>query len=785
MQAQRNRQILSGNLGIIGILLLGMILASPLASAEEEVYPPEVEYEPPIRQFSLFASGQDRLSPELLEQAESFTHNFPAGFLSFASEGPTLTTPSFVRAAPVGSESWNFSLWATGNGAVDIDLQLFLDGTEIDQVNSGGVTLSEEAQRVDFDGGNLPENITLDQTLSVKWTVNSQALVGTQSDCTIHWSSEATPTNLTINAGTYQVDSPYLISEGIPYRGDGENYSRTDVTWGVQIRWAIGEEQIEDGTLKLIFTDGGKQHILDPTTEGVKSDSGIYTWEIEDWGDGVILSAAVSLNDSSGHLIEGIESNFLMDEKGPSIVSSSMMKLFYWLTFPAFIIIGGWLTGRYKSLKIIGEELGVGPTHEDDLPRMLVIGAFLVVGSLNALVLYSYHSRQLGASEDLVMLHTGLLALSYGISGPIWGAIADKWGRRKRMLTITIGGAAILMIPMPWLPLNIFIITTLVQSILFGSARIAFAIGTEWYPDNKGEFIGLLYAVVSFFAAMGALMGGFIYNNLESRGPTTSLLGVVILTVPVLGIASWLVQKLEGEEFEKPIWQLRGEEKEFSSPKSFTEKLEVFTGLFKFESKWPLLVFLSVLLVAMPRGAVVLTSLRYFEVVGFDVDFSSLLEAWAVLAVLILYAVIGKVCDALGAERVLLWSALTYGGLWSIFSIGLPPMLAVMIFIVPIYPMLLVSNDSLLARFTTEKERNRGIGMAGAVAFAGQSLGIALGYLLMGMFLGQGMGDIDAYHATYRVNIILWIIAISSTFWLAKQIRNDSSPIDAEIAPKK
>lgn len=771
------------------VALFALTLLTPFALAQESA-PPEVEYNPPMRTTHLFAHGQDTLSPLLANQPETSTHDFPAGFLSPTSQGPTLTTPSFVRQAQTGSDEWNFTLWASGSGSVVIDVSLFVDGTEADQVGSEVISLNEVPQRIDFAGVNLPESISLDQTLSIRWQVNSQeAPLLASSSATIHWGSEETPTNLTIEAGMYQFDEPFVEWAGTPYRGDGDNYSRSEVIWAVRARWALSEDQIEANSILLVPNDGKNSQPIAPSVRGIISDEGLYQWMIDDWYDGVILSAYVTWNDTSGFSSETNITTQMMDERGPSIVDGGTMRILYLLTFPAMVAVAFWLNGRYKRLLSIDLEDGEGPSAEGDLRRMISIGAFLVMGASNALVLYSFHSRQLGAGEDMVVLHTGLLALSFGASGPFWGAIADRWGQRKKMLGITLSLSILLLIPLAFVPLSAFIGLTILQAILFGSARVAFAVGTEWYPRHKGEFIGLLYAVASLFAALASMVGGKIYDLLlDSQSASMGMLGVSVFSAGMLSLAVLQVKKLNGDEFTVPMWKLRGEIVEEKVSESWSQKLAVARDLFRFESRWPPLVMLVVLLVAMPRGAVVLTSLRYFEVVGFDVDFSTLLEAWAVLAVLILYATIGKVCDNLGAERVLLWSALAYGSLWSVFSIGLPPMIAVMVFVVPIYPMLLVSNDALLARFTTEKERNRGLGMAGAVALVGQSIGIALGYLLMGFFLDSGMADIDAYHSTYRVNVLFWIVAIVATWRLSKSIGvdgdvvADDEPLVAEVA---
>ncbi|PXF18027.1 MAG: histidine kinase, partial [Methanobacteriota archaeon] len=89
--------------------------------------------------------------------------------------------------------------------------------------------------------------------------------------------------------------------------------------------------------------------------------------------------------------------------------------------------------------------------------------------------MYSFHSRQLGAREDLVLLHTGLLALTVGGCGALWGAAADRWGQRRRMMLGALGGAAALALLFPWLSLEAFMAASMLQVALLSSARLAFA----------------------------------------------------------------------------------------------------------------------------------------------------------------------------------------------------------------------------------------------------------------------------------------------------------------------
>jgi MFS family permease len=473
-----------------------------------------------------------------------------------------------------------------------------------------------------------------------------------------------------------------------------------------------------------------------------------------------------------------MEVGFMMDPKGPSILSDSLKTTLFMFTIPVLIGVGIWLKGRYETLEKNGKELGHGPRKEGDLKRLILATTFLIAGINNALIIYTFHTRNLGASEDIVILHLALLAFGLGAFGPIWGAIADKWGHRKQLMSVAIIGSAAIMLSFPFLPLNAYIIASTIQIALFSAVRMGVAVGTEWYPKQKGEFLGVLYAFASFAAAIGSMVCSKLYVMLLPMGTSYAMLGIVGISVPALLFGASMIRKFEGDEFSWPVWMLKGDKKPEPVKLTFSEKIGLFRGMFRFKSKWALLCLLGVLLVAIPRGAVVLTALRYLEVVGFDVDFTGLLEAWAVIAVLILYAVIGKVCDDRGAQTVLLWSAAAYGILWSIFSIGLPPMMAVLIFVVPIYPMLLVSNDALMAKFTDEDERNRGIGVASLVAFLGQGVGILAGVFALGYLLSSGKTDIAAYETFYRANVPLWIIAIAFTYLLAKRIDASEQVVD-------
>lgn len=739
-------------------LLLAALLLPAVATAGGE---PEVPFGPLL----LHASGDDALTPLQDGEESTSSHSFPLGPASPSSDGPRFQTAPFVRQGEVDAGyGWHANLWASGTGNVWFKLRLFHNGAQFDEVDSDAVELSNSEQEVFFNGNSLPATLEPDDTLEMQWTVSGNRPA---SDCTVHWGGSFFRTGLHLGARALGVGPLELVSAGTAVEPGTDNFTRRGVELEATVTYILNLTQLGPGSLYLEVNDTGELCYIEPQAVELLGDGQArFHWSL-DLVDGNALNATPTWDVTNrGEIFE-----ISFPAPPGSVISADLLSALYLLTLPLMGGIGWWLRGRYRTLAAVA-----GPSQPGDLPRLLLAGALLVMGINTALVMYSFHSRQLGAREDLVLLHTGLLALTVGGCGSLWGAAADRWGQRRRMMLGALGGAAALALLFPWLSLEAFMAASMLQVALLSSARLAFAAVTEWYPDRKGEAIGLLYAVASLVAALVALAAGQIYDRLlDARGASDAMLGLAALLVPLLLVAAWLVLRLRGDEFARPAWALRDAAPATAgaAPSGIAARLAGLRALFAFESRWPPLILLGVLLVAMPRGAVVLTSLRYFEVRGADVDFSALLEAWAVLMVLILYAVIGKVCDRLGAERVLLWSALAYGGLWSLFALGLPLTVAIVIFVIPIYPMLLVSDDALLARFTTARERNRGLGMAGATALVGQALGIALGYLLMGYFLDSGMASLDAYHWTYRANILLWIAAIGCTWWLSQRLRGE------------
>ncbi len=374
---------------------------------------------------------------------------------------------------------------------------------------------------------------------------------------------------------------------------------------------------------------------------------------------------------------------------------------------------------------------------------------------------YRFRAEDLGAPVWFTPIFLGMMVLAYGVGSFIWGTIADRIGRRKQLLLIGTVALVISMALMPFLSLIPFVIVVFLQILMAGCVRISFALASEWTADHSGEAIGMMHATGWMLAvAVGVLAGG-IYD-IYGMG------AVAIVGCSLYAIAGVCYQQMNGEEVEE-IKSFRDADEDAST--GGFNPIGAAKALFTFQSRWPLLILGVVLLITIPRGAIVLTSLNYIEKIGFDLDLVFIFEAWALALNVVLFTYAGVICDRIGAEKVLTAAAFGYFVLWSLFAVGMPAAIAVTIYLIPVVGLLYTSSDALLARHTTLEERNRGVGISAAALFVGQFIGSASGGLIMAML--NHLPEVNQYLWSYRVMAPILGIATFLGWRLVKAMQND------------
>jgi DHA1 family multidrug resistance protein-like MFS transporter len=129
----------------------------------------------------------------------------------------------------------------------------------------------------------------------------------------------------------------------------------------------------------------------------------------------------------------------------------------------------------------------------------------------------------LGVSDPVTLnVYVGLIsalpAISLAIMAPIWGSLADNYGRKPMLLRAMFGGAAIMvlqgLVTSPW---QLLALRT-IQGCLTGTVAAATVLVASATPKEEiGYSLGLLQMAVYLGNSLGPMLGGFVSDAFGHR----------------------------------------------------------------------------------------------------------------------------------------------------------------------------------------------------------------------------------------------------------------------------
>lgn len=152
--------------------------------------------------------------------------------------------------------------------------------------------------------------------------------------------------------------------------------------------------------------------------------------------------------------------------------------------------------------------------------RLLWCSHFFSVASLTVLAPFMpFYMQEIGAvDEQAVLLWSGMAlaapAVSYALTGPLWGKLGDRFGRKFMVVRALFGLALTLfLMGIADSPLE-FLIYRILQGAFGGvvDAGTAFA-GSQAPADQKGKVFGKLDSALAAGALSGPLVGGFLVGH--------------------------------------------------------------------------------------------------------------------------------------------------------------------------------------------------------------------------------------------------------------------------------
>jgi DHA1 family multidrug resistance protein-like MFS transporter len=154
----------------------------------------------------------------------------------------------------------------------------------------------------------------------------------------------------------------------------------------------------------------------------------------------------------------------------------------------------------------------------------------------------------------------GISGVSLFMSGPIWGIISDRWGRKPMVLRAMFGSAVVLVLAGLSPNVYIFVLLRFIQGLLSGTVPAASALVASSTPRNRTAYaMGLLMVGVFTGNTIGPTVGGITAEFLGLRA-------AFYFSGAMLFCGGLLVLTLVKEKFERPpqitslgsVWRLAG-----------------------------------------------------------------------------------------------------------------------------------------------------------------------------------------------------------------------------------
>ena len=277
---------------------------------------------------------------------------------------------------------------------------------------------------------------------------------------------------------------------------------------------------------------------------------------------------------------------------------------------------------------------------------MIAIAGFSVT-----LPFLPYYVQELGITGvDQVAFWAGLItsaqATTMAVAAPIWGSLADRYGRKIMVVRAMLGGS--IVIGSMGFTRNVYqlLILRAIQGTLTGTVPAATTLVASSTPtERRGFALGLLQMAIYLGSSVGPLLGGFVADTLGYRA-------AFFVTGGLLLIAGVLVAALVREHFTPP------EETE-PDVSGAAPKPRLWDGLLLVMRTRALLIVFSIRVLMRTAFRIVGPVMPLFiqQIAGPDVRIASLTGTITGLASATSAGaaiVFGRLVDRIGPRRILL-----------------------------------------------------------------------------------------------------------------------------------
>jgi DHA1 family multidrug resistance protein-like MFS transporter len=365
-----------------------------------------------------------------------------------------------------------------------------------------------------------------------------------------------------------------------------------------------------------------------------------------------------------------------------------------------------------------------------------------------------YYIQDMGSFTDSqAAFWSGLATTAFGLtmflSGPVWGILADRWGR-KPMVLRAILGVAVISAGMGLAP-NVYWVVGLraAQGLFSGTMAAASAMVSANSPREKIPYaMGLLTVAMYAGNTLGPFIGGLIAEAFGYQNCFYVIAAVYLAG----GLAVLFFTK---EDFVPEI-------------KRWGSTLSSLGRLAKSREILPLLVVLCVLSI----GPSVLTPVVPLIIKALGTGSNSAVSSGAAFSLMGVVATIsallaGKIAGGnINLKKMMVYCCLFTGILYlpPMFAQSLVPFIALMSLMGTFKGGIMISSSSLIALTVSESQQGMAYGLQQSANFLGNGIG---------PILGGGLASLTNLRVVFPVAAGLYILAGLLVFKLLPELKRD------------
>ncbi len=314
----------------------------------------------------------------------------------------------------------------------------------------------------------------------------------------------------------------------------------------------------------------------------------------------------------------------------------------------------------------------------------------------------------------------------------VWGWLSDRKGKRRLFMIVGFAGygATFLLYSVVTTSLQ-YLVVAIIGAVFSSAALPAGQALLTTRSEKKGERLGTFIAAQSGGWFLGAFLSGVLYDYVG--------MFALYRLAALLSIAATLA--CAGLIKDVPFVKRRAADR--------TGVVEILKrpGM----SRLTLAVALSQIGI---NSVSFLLAIMLVDELGGTTAFVGLANSGATLTAFFLTRYVGRIVDNRGPVRVLVAAYLSYGAFAFLFAVVSDPIVAAILWALPIYPLSSTATTALAALISGEDERGRAM----SLVYGAQNAGTALGPIIGGVF---------AEYIFLKVQPISWINMVCNILALA------------------